>query len=164
MKPVQGILGLELPKSDEPAASQHDLRLAYRRALLSNHPDKRLGSDSLQDKTTWYSVDDITKAYSVLSDPAHRVKLEDRGDLHWHEQAARGYEKIHAGIETLDLDELDYDSNKNEWHHDCRCGDAEGFRVTEDEMRDTCRCGEVIVSCPGCSLLLKVLFVINERE
>ncbi|KAL8934977.1 MAG: hypothetical protein Q9211_004944 [Gyalolechia sp. 1 TL-2023] len=148
------VLGLQSPRPDGPAASQQEIRIAYRRALLLNHPDKRQFSDSVQDPATPYTIDEVTRAFKVLVDRTHRLQHSGQGKT--------DREVGKPGIETVDLDELDYDDGKNEWRRDCRCGDAEGFKVTEDGLHQNCQDGEVIASCPGCSLHLKVTFVLNE--
>ncbi|KAL9004405.1 MAG: hypothetical protein Q9188_002790 [Gyalolechia gomerana] len=144
-----------------PAATQQDIRLAYRHALLVNHPDKRQASDPIQGTTTPYSIDEVTRAFKILIDPTHRLQYDNQVKLDWQGKTDREVGNSQSGIETVDLDELDYDGDKNEWHRDCRCGDTEGFKVTEDAMHQNCQHGEVIASCPGCSLHLKVTFALN---
>lgn len=154
------ILGIQPPKPGEPGATQEEIKLAYRRALLANHPDKRSVSDTVIDTATPYSVDDVTGAFRTLVDSTLRdsqVKLVDCQGVTGHENG-----KSQTATETVDLDDLEYDSEKNTWYRDCHCGELKSFRVTENEMDENRRQGEVITSCLGCSLHLKVTFALND--
>ena len=152
------ILDLYQPKSNEAAVGQAEIKQAYRRALLFNHPDKSQSTDLAHSKRTQHTIDEVSKAYHTLIDPERRLehdrhlKLEPRarnGDNHAHS---------HPGIETLDLDELAREDSSGEWYCDCRCGDTKGFTLMEDELQANSLSGEVITECRGCSLRLRVTF------
>lgn len=152
------VLGLQFPGPGRPAASQQEIRSAYRHALLSNHPDKRRNPNSLHPKPTWYTVDEITRAYKLLIDSAYQQKYGRQVKLDLHENFDGNHETPYSGIETLDLDELNRNDDGSEWYRNCPCGDVKGLRVTEDELQENGDYGEVIVSCSGCSLKFKVTF------
>ena len=154
------VLGLPFPEPGKQVASQQEIRSAYRRALLLNHPDKSQLLGSLQAKPTRYTIDEITKAYMRLSDPSRRHQNSEQAKQDLPGKFNTGNRHPYLGIETLDLDELDYDGDKNEWNCSCRCRDPRGFRVTEAELQSNGDCGEVILLCSGCSLRLRVTFAI----
>jgi diphthamide biosynthesis protein 4 len=53
-----------------------------------------------------------------------------------------------------------------EWTRACRCGDAEGYKILEEELEDAERRGEteVLVGCGGCSLWVRVGFGSEEVD
>lgn len=71
-------------------------------------------------------------------------------------------------LEVLDLDDMQFDEEKNVWRRECRCGSGEGFEVGEAELleglgeRDAR--GEVLLGCAGCSHHVKVVFGVEGLE
>lgn len=149
-------LGLGQRQSDGSLTAQ-DIKQAYRRALLEHHPDKT------QTGGTSQSIDAITVAYKTLSEPA--AKAEYDLELRLRHARSKGDDKIfHTGLDILDLDDLDYDEMTGEWWKSCRCGQDRGFVITEDDLENESRYGELVTGCKGCSLWLKVLFGVEEDE
>ena len=151
---------LALSTSSPPSRylSQQDVKVAYRQALLQHHPDKSATniSEPLKPK---YSVDDITTAYKILSDSRSRSKYDQTLRLQSserHRDTAKGY----IGLETFDLDDLQYDDTNTDgvWYRNCRCGNERGYLITEHELEKEADHGEIIAGCGGCSLSLKVVF------
>lgn len=64
-----------------PGATADEIRKAYRRAALQNHPDK--GGDPERFK-------EIGAAYAVLSDENERAAYDQLGDAGWEQRAAGG--------------------------------------------------------------------------
>ncbi|KAL8680200.1 MAG: hypothetical protein Q9224_004698 [Gallowayella concinna] len=154
------VLALQQPFSGRPAVSQERIKQAYRHALLANHPDKSRIPVTPQPQTTQYTIDQVTTAYQTLIQPARRLEHDKQIRT---TPPAKGHSdcvKSHAGIDTLDLDELDHDDYSNEWHRGCRCGDDKGFTVTEDELQRSSDAGETVTECQGCSLRLRVTFAV----
>jgi len=161
---------------DLPTAIQHDqtipsqiLRSAYRRALLQNHPDKSTKKPPLNSnqKPAIYSIDQISAAFKILSDPKLRGKYDAESKLQPNtatnvngEIERRGFQ---TGIEVVDLDDLQMDEEKGTWYRACRCGDDWGFFIREEDLEEAADEGEVSVGCRGCSLWLKVLFGVVEE-
>ncbi|KAK5173430.1 Diphthamide biosynthesis protein 4 [Saxophila tyrrhenica] len=148
------LLNLE-SKQREPLLPASEVKQAYRRALLQYHPDKnKTGA-----KKTGVTVDDIALAYKNLSDPALRAEYD-----RWLQSVAEDVDPAttprprHTGLETVDLDDLEYDEAFSLWTRGCRCGDAKGFSVSESELEQQADEGEIIVGCKGCSLWLRILF------
>jgi diphthamide biosynthesis protein 4 len=180
------ILCLPSPLHDEPTLTAQTLRAAYRTALLRWHPDKSNTLNVSTSKTItpelWrkksrlgkldvYSVDQISTAYSVLSNPKERreydKELKAQRLLHGGITGNGGGDedkKFKTGVELVDLDDLDYDEAECLWYRGCRCGDERGFLVREEDLEDAGDEGEVVVGCRGCSLWLRVLFGVVEDE
>ena len=150
------------------------LKSAYRRALLINHPDKSRvqSADLIYDieakvSPSRFSIDQITKAFNVLNDPKSRATYDQELRLRPEgvDEAERQAKQIFkTGFETVDLDDLEFDEEKNEWYRSCRCGDERGFLVLESDLEDASEDGEIGVGCRGCSLWIRVLFGVVEDD
>lgn len=147
-------------KSRQDHLSSLAVKQAYRRALLQYHPDKK----SKEDPITDISIDDIALAYKTLSDPALRaeydawlISSDDAGS-----ESVRVARPRHTGLESVDLDDLEFDSAAMSWSRGCRCGSVKGFTVSEPELEVHVDEGEIIVGCKGCSLWLRILFGVEE--
>jgi diphthamide biosynthesis protein 4 len=138
-------------------ANQHAVKAAYRKALLEHHPDKTMCGNTDQAKSPGYTVDEITTAYKILSDPTSRSDYDRRYRVQNHTPIP-GIVKAHPGLETIDLDDMDYDDNGALWFRKCRCGNDRAYRITEEQLEKEAEHGEIITGCGGCSLWLKVLF------
>lgn len=144
-----------------------DIKTAYRRALLQHHPDKldmdlpRANHLHSPTSIAKYTIDDISLAYKILSDP--RARAEYDRELRVRQQGPQDQAadaNAHTGLEVVDLDDLNYDEGQNAWYLGCRCGEGRGFMVTEEELDREKEHGEVVTGCRGCSLWLQVLFQI----
>jgi diphthamide biosynthesis protein 4 len=165
---------LRLARDDFSSLSKDDIKAAYRRALLKNHPDKGAGADgktalkscsnSTATSTARYTIDEITTAYDTLSEPARRVEydrtLAQREHPGW--KHASGQKGTHTGVDAYDLADLEYDEVNNSWSKSCRCGDEIGYTLTESDLEKESQQGEVYVGCRGCSLFIKVLFAVED--
>ncbi|KAG8623281.1 hypothetical protein KVT40_008257 [Elsinoe batatas] len=154
------VLGLSHRQHD-PHLNAQDVRKAYRQALLKHHPDKvesgqnGNGTATSADKgDAKYTIDQITTASSVLSDATLRAEYDQ---LLRQQSRDADAVKFFTGLDTVDLDDLEYDEVQNMWFRGCRCGGDRGFIVTEDDL-EAATGGELVVGCKGCSLWLKVLF------
>ena len=146
-------LALPSPLIKDQRITQQDIKAAYRHALLYHHPDK---SNSKLDQSK-ITIDDISTAYRVLSDPASRLEFDRLLRLQVPNQSLIA-SRSHTGLENVDLDDLKYDENEGTWHRSCRCGDEKAFTVTEEELDKEADRGEVFTECRGCSLWLRVVF------
>ncbi|MCJ1485142.1 hypothetical protein MMC06_005315 [Schaereria dolodes] len=151
------VLTLPSPSNREQTPNKHDIKLAYRHALLHHHPDKSRVKASPDSDSRKVTVDDISLAYKVLSNPASRSEY-DR--LLWIQASKTSPDIIqsHPGLETMDLDDLSYDEANRTWHRSCRCGNAGAFMVTEADLEKDADTGETFTGCGGCSLWLRVVF------
>jgi diphthamide biosynthesis protein 4 len=130
---------------------------------LQNHPDKESGNPTK--KSERYSIDEITKAFSILSNPKSRVEYMTELKLlqsSRNADALKGTQAFRTGIEIVDLDDLDTDEAQGIWFRFCRCGDEQGFLIREADLEEASDDGEISVGCRGCSLWLKVLFGVIE--
>ncbi|KAI5292313.1 hypothetical protein KEM52_006453, partial [Ascosphaera acerosa] len=199
------VLGLPGPAAGQPRIlNRSDLKAAYHRALLRHHPDKaafgtsakpsatvQSGPNSLAsangtraDKKASYSIDQITTAYKVLSDPASRAEYDRRLRLGGAATTTAtglsgpsagdgdgdgdGDGAFHIGMELYDLDDMTLEEGAGPagtdlWWHACRCGEARGFAVSEHDLEREAEWGEVVVGCRGCSLWAKVTFAVGEE-
>jgi len=165
---------LQLPRPDGTTSplSKDLVKAAFRRALLAHHPDKA-GSrtpppaDLQRASQPLYSVDDIRTAYDVLSDPIQRaaydetLKRNENPAVRRHRATSdRG---THAGVEVYDLEDLDHHEAERRWSRNCRCGNEQGYVVTESDLEKESEHGEIYIGCRGCSLFIKVLFGVAEE-
>lgn len=157
------LLGL---RQEEHAYSAEQIKKAYRKALLSHHPDKTSNAGvKLSSSTTGVTitVDQIALAYKTLSEPSLRAEYDrwlasnQPGDG----SNAKDSRIHHTGLETVDLDDLAVDDKKQAWTRSCRCG-VGGYVVTEEQLEKNIEDRELIVGCEGCSLWLRVLFSVEE--
>lgn len=150
--------------------SQHDpsilIKRAYRRALLQNHPDKASSSSSQTPAGTksLYTIDQISKAFAVLSSPTQRaaydtsLRLSNATTL---DEGSTGI-RFQTGVENVDLDDLPFDEVKEYWYRSCRCGNGRGYSFYETDLEDGSPEGELMVGCQDCSLWLRVHFAMIE--
>ncbi|KAK7951512.1 uncharacterized protein PG986_007240 [Apiospora aurea] len=172
-----------LQGQDPPTASK-SVKQAYRRALLKYHPDKNPQAAAAKAQApapaALYTVDQITHAYTVLSDAKQRREytrtLQTRtttssthtstttssstgnGNNTTRSQHSQQHHEFKTGVETVDLDDLSWDGKRGMYYRSCRCGQSRGFRFREDDLEESGEDGELMVECSGCSLSLKVLF------
>ncbi|KAK7542533.1 diphthamide biosynthesis protein 4 [Phyllosticta citribraziliensis] len=155
---------LSLPSPRQTASrppSPADIKAAYRRALLTHHPDKAAGAlngngvdadarsngarnmtKAAGSSTPAFSVDDITLAYKTLSSPAERaahdraLRLSNNGDGKGKDGGPETHaeEQFRLGLEAWDLDELAWDEAQGVWWRGCRCGEERGFVVREGDL------------------------------
>ncbi|KAI9671536.1 MAG: hypothetical protein M1817_003588 [Caeruleum heppii] len=168
------VLGLPSPTRGQ-RVSAATIKSAYRRALLHHHPDKRPSSNkpktadrSQKTSSGLYTIDQITAAYNILSSAKARADLDRSLLLRPTSGTAldrRGQDADHhPGLETVDLDDLQYDEEKQTWYRACRCGDDRGFTITEHELDQAADQGEILAGCRGCSLWLNVVFQVLDEE
>ncbi|TVY88308.1 Secondary metabolism regulator [Lachnellula willkommii] len=162
---------LDLPETirNEPHIPAQTLRGAYRRALLQNHPDKAQlpPKPTLTSQHTVYSIDQISEAFSILSDGKSRAQYDKELKLQNNSPNTagdKGKQAFRTGVETVDLDDLEFDEAQEEWYRSCRCGDERGFLIEETDLEEAAEDGELNVGCKGCSLWLKVLFGVIEED
>ncbi|PYH40496.1 diphthamide biosynthesis protein 4 [Aspergillus saccharolyticus JOP 1030-1] len=166
--------------------SKQELKSAYHRALLKHHPDKAaasagaaaqdapaslLASDTHGSQPARaYTIDEITAAYKVLSDPSLRAEYDrtlrlDRARAAGLEKARGNGVLFHTGLEVVDLEDLSCEEGEDGedfWYRGCRCGDERGFLLTERDLEKEAENGEIVVGCRGCSLWMKVLFAVED--
>lgn len=137
------------------------VKRAYHRALLKNHPDKA-GSST----RPLLSVDQITKAWEVLSSPRQRAEYDTQLRLtrRGNGEEDSGEEPFHTGVENVDLDDLEYDERESSWSRSCRCGNDKGYAFTEGDLLEAGDDGLLMVGCQDCSLWLRVHFAVLEDE
>ncbi|KAI1407846.1 hypothetical protein F5Y13DRAFT_173892 [Hypoxylon sp. FL1857] len=173
------------------AAQQHKIvKQAYHRALLKYHPDKAASGTSSSPSSSpsntnssnsnskpatkhtpqsqsqpriTYTVDQIQHAYTVLSDRKQRQEYDRvlrTSPSHRQTQSA----SFQTGVETVDLDDLSWDSRTGVYYRGCRCGNARGYAFTEENLEEFEDDGVLMVECLDCSLWIRVLFAAADDE
>lgn len=144
--------------------TQHDpsslIKRAYHRALLQNHPDKATSSSS--SSPSFYTIDQITRAFNVLSSPKQRADYDTSLRLQSNGDGSPLGAKFQTGVENVDLDDLDFDEAKECWYRGCRCGNDRGYLFHEADLVEVEDEGELLVGCLDCSLWLRVHFAVVE--
>lgn len=135
------ILGISI----EDAKDADLLKSAYRRALLMYHPDKQHGFSAKP--VSGITVEHVRKAYKEL--------LENEG------QAPKNL--VIAPSEIVDLDDLEYSDITNSWSRSCRCGEDQGYLITEEDLISNGDNDEVNVQCIGCSIWIRVQYSVVEE-
>lgn len=155
--------------------NQEDIKQAYRLALLTHHPDKKIKStptipNASSEKP---SIDAIKLAFTILSDPQTRATYDRElilrtSDNNGDRKAAvtDAGRVFRTGEELVDLDDMVFDDESEIWYRACRCGEQRGYAVTEAQLEEEERKGgrEVVVGCGGCSLWLRVAFGVSEEH
>lgn len=176
----------------DPTAQADTVKRAYRRALLKHHPDKQAqGRPSADDNddndddnneaaafaapatrtTRHFTIDQITEAYTVLSDAQQRRRYtRTLRQQHQSQSAApasrEGATKTRdkrqgaaaGGVETVDLEDLSWSGKRRSYYRACqRCGKTRGFTLHEDDVEDEVEDVELIVECSGCDNELTVI-------
>ncbi|EME39306.1 hypothetical protein DOTSEDRAFT_138882 [Dothistroma septosporum NZE10] len=143
--------------------SPSEIRQAYKQALLYHHPDKQTdGAVRPPSGRATPSIDEITNAYKVLSDPTLRADYDRELRLQRGDDDDEKVNNHRTGMETVDLEEMDLDEDRECWTRPCRCGNQPAFVITESELEKNADYGELVTGCKGCSLWLKVLFSVAD--
>lgn len=167
------VLGLSTGACTNRALTPQLIKAAYRRALLQYHPDKvhqilpnaTANASNPSSSSPLFSVDQITKAYSVISTPKLRAEYDRELALQPNNAALGNQADVfRTGVEIVDLDDLEFDEKDEAWFRGCRCGDDRGFLFREEDLEEAANDGELNVGCKGCSLWLRVLFGVVEGD
>lgn len=134
----------------------HELRQAYKRALLHHHPDKqkkKKPQESTSSPTTYppaaATIDEITEAYRVLGNASERAKYDVElrkwkmmnNHLHHHHNNQHQHQADviittrHTGMEIVDLEDLDFEGGGLENEKDAS--------ATGNIWKRACRCGSI---------------------
>ncbi|KYK58250.1 DnaJ domain protein [Drechmeria coniospora] len=165
------VLGLDPSILDSSTANPSMMiKRAYRRALLRHHPDKSSStknslscSPTSGQITATYSVDQISRAFAVLSSPTQRAAYDSSLTLSLS-QYSPGKARFRTGVENVDLDDLPFDDNEARWYRSCRCGNDRGYSFDEDDLIEVETEGVLMVGCQDCSLWLSVHFAVMEDQ
>lgn len=176
------ILGLEASSSIEYSKiTAEQIKQGYHASLLANHPDKLNQSgqsvevqsnDSNQNASEEITIPAIKTAYSILSNPERRKEYDQQLKL-GVASVTGGSNKVipKSATEQIDLEDMesrvevapDGVSEVCIWTKSCRCGEAEGYVLTEQDLIDNgLESTSIIVQCIGCSLWIDVLYAIEE--
>lgn len=165
------VLGLPHPSNTKPISSA-EIKAAHRRAILKHHPDKAVQAALYTEKSnalSGHSIDTIQLARSVLLSPSLRAEYDRNFLTIQHGLASKDASALDlsTAVETIDLDDMDYDEKRGSWTWPCRCGNSPAYEVSKEALSDMkvdhYGRGEVIVACEGCSLYKRVAFEVTEE-
>ena len=60
--------------------------------------------------------------------------------------------------DEIEIDDLEYEEDEETFIYPCPCGDK--FRITVSQLRG----GEVIATCPSCSLQIRIIFDMEDLD
>jgi DnaJ-class molecular chaperone len=188
-------------EGQDPASQAKIARQAYRRALLKHHPDRQVqarktdenaagaaassdsssssssssasASASAPNSSQHFTVDQITEAYTVLSDAKKRREYTRTLRAHTKTTVSGGgganrntkrrptRSKAGAGTDTVVVldDDMSWDGKRKLYYRACGgCGKARGFSLKEAEIEeDSEEDSELTLECVGCARSLTVL-------
>jgi diphthamide biosynthesis protein 4 len=110
-------------------ATDDQIKQAYRRALLVNHPDKSKGAAQ-------HHLSELREAFQIL------ISAEDRSEYDRILQTSRN-KTAKRPLLSISLD--DFTEDQDTWSYKCRCGNK--FTVTYAELEQDVH----ILECNGCS-------------
>ncbi|XP_060598388.1 diphthamide biosynthesis protein 3-like [Ruditapes philippinarum] len=58
--------------------------------------------------------------------------------------------------DEVEIEDMEYDEETETYYYPCPCGDR--FEITKDDLMT----GEDVAKCPSCSLLIKVIYDIDD--
>lgn len=60
--------------------------------------------------------------------------------------------------DEVEIEDFEYDEEEETYYYPCPCGDR--FAITKEELE----CGEEVATCPSCSLIIKVIYDIEDFQ
>ena len=155
------ILSLPEPAALSPVLPRSEIQKAYKRALLLHHPDKFSQSRASTSRTALEpTVDQIKSAYLTLSSPSEQRAYVKRLLLSGKSQPTGPEQDLPKpeGLETVDLDDMNFDELTGYYFRPCRCGREKSYCISEAQLEERVEDGEVRIGCEGCSLHVVVEF------
>ncbi|KAL3880414.1 hypothetical protein ACJMK2_032654 [Sinanodonta woodiana] len=58
--------------------------------------------------------------------------------------------------DEIEIEDMEYDEETETYYYPCPCGDR--FEITKEDLQN----GEDVAKCPSCSLMLKVIYDIDD--
>lgn len=60
--------------------------------------------------------------------------------------------------DEIEIEDFEYDEEEETYYYPCPCGDR--FQITKDELL----AGEEVATCPSCSLIVKVIYDLEQFQ
>ena len=114
----------------DPGFSAEQLKQRFHSLALQLHPDKNSGDNRAAERFAA-----VNEAWAVLGDPKSRAA---------YDASSKATAEPDRVSEDVDLDDMRFVEETEEYEWDCRCGDCYSISVIELE-----ECAEV-VGCGGC--------------
>jgi len=135
-------------------ASHADIRAAYLKLVLLNHPDKNeshVGFEQQDENDPSNRTSRLNLAYETLKDPGRRRAYDD--ELR-RLSSGKSFSKKTAINGVFDLSAFSPETDDGPFTLFCRCGSI--FRATYDQLDQSN--GDLILQCEGCSEQIRVLY------
>ncbi|XP_006816531.1 diphthamide biosynthesis protein 3-like [Saccoglossus kowalevskii] len=58
--------------------------------------------------------------------------------------------------DEIEIEDMEYDEEEEIYYYPCPCGDR--FEITKEDLQN----GEDVATCPSCSLIIKVIYDIDD--
>ncbi|KAL4230465.1 Diphthamide biosynthesis protein 3 [Mactra antiquata] len=58
--------------------------------------------------------------------------------------------------DEIEIEDMEYDEETETYYYPCPCGDK--FEITKDDLKS----GEDVAKCPSCSLMIKVIYDMDD--
>lgn len=120
-----------------PSSPLEEIKHAYKKLLLSVHPDKTIEGGSSEFLL-------VQHAFSVLREPERRRAYDE-------ELAKRKLMKIHVS-EVVDASSMTFCEDDSSLVRSCRCGGEYKLCSADFEVG-----GSIVVECSGCSIKIEVI-------
>ncbi|PPQ81144.1 hypothetical protein CVT24_007930, partial [Panaeolus cyanescens] len=147
-------------------ATKAELKVAYHKALLEAHPDKRKQKDLAaaidSASKTMVDIDTVKEAYRVLSDDELRAIYDSKHSAGRHSVATGPRPAQVVSLEEFTEGGSEADGSDEQgngvWTYQCRCGGL--YQITAALMED----GVHLVACSSCSEAVWVGYELAESE
>lgn len=149
--------------ADYAEVSLSEIKQGYHSALLENHPDKQRQQQT--GSVALLSIPLIKAAFAVLSNVNERAEYDKKLLIGGGVAGANTGLPPRATGCTVDLSELtmhEDDPENFKWTRSCRCGETEGYVLTERDLEENGDLTSIVVQCVGCSLWIEVQYEIEE--
>lgn len=137
------------------SANERELKQAYKRALLLNHPDKvQTGTTSV------LSIDSINQAYIQIKHNMRQAGSSNSGTTQYPNSTPNlDASPDFSEIVDLGLMEEHEEHGQFQWTRKCRCGSE--FKLYEVDLESNDDADEIAVQCTDCSIWILVQYSVE---
>lgn len=135
---------LGIPRSAQLA----DIKSAYRKCLLENHPDKHQANSIPTD------ISHIIEAYNTLSSVSLKVDYDRMLNQLDRVQKEQLHKQRPAQVVSLE----DFSEVGDTWEYPCRCGDQ--YRISQIDLEQ----GVHLIACGSCSEVIWAGYEVADED
>ena len=136
----------------ESCSTEHEIKIAYQKALLLHHPDKQRNENSTSSVEKFLS---IQEAWKILTDKDKKLK---------YDMSVKVEDAKFHGAETININQFEQSDGEVEtesgesvycivYTKSCRCGDI--FEISSIELDD----GFNTLQCDTCCLCIVIEYI-----